>query len=263
MRTRIAFAAALLISAAAVANAAKLEETFDKTYDVQPGARLALDNTNGHVTVHGSNDARVHIHAVKTVESIRSTAATDAMRELRIDVKPAAGGLNVTTHYPKSAEGGFFDWLAGSNVNVSVTYDISIPRAMNLDIGTVNGRIEIADVSGSLKLETTNGRIEVAKCRGSIDAETTNGGIKAELLQVTGNHTMFLGTTNGHITLSVPHSLAATINAETTNGSINTELPVTTTSKAHRSSLRGTVNGGGPELKLRTTNGGIDILAMK
>lgn len=263
MRHLTILAAALLLSTAVVANASKLEETFDKTYDMKPGSQLALENTNGRVTISGSNDSRVHIHALKQVESMHGTAATNAMRDLRIEVVPSSSGLKIMTHYPKSSDGGFFDWLSGNNVNVNVTYEISIPTSMNLDIDTVNGRIEVSNVAGDMKLETTNGRIEVARCRGSIAAETTNGGIKAELLQITSGRTIRLGTTNGHITLTVPTSIAATIDAETTNGSINTELPVTTSSKVHRNSLRGTVNGGGPQLKLRTTNGGIDILATK
>jgi hypothetical protein len=262
MRISTAIAAALLISSAAVAHASKLEETFDKTYDVRPGANFSLENTNGRVTIHGSNDGRVHIHALKSVESHHGKAVTDAMRELRIDVSAADGGLKVTTHYPKSGNGGgFFDWLTGDNVQANVTYDISLPRAMNLNIDTVNGRIEIADVAGNLNLETTNGRIELARCRGSVEAETTNGGIKAELLEVVSGRAIRLGTTNGHISVTVPKTIAANIDAATTNGSIDTELPVTTTSKTHRNSLRGTINGGGAELKLRTTNGGIDILA--
>jgi DUF4097 and DUF4098 domain-containing protein YvlB len=77
-------------------------------------------------------------------------------------------------------------------------------------------------------------------------------------LKVTPGQGMSLDTTNGRITVIVPASLAATIDAETTNGSITTDLPMTTRS-FESNSLRGAVNGGGPRLRLRTTNGGIEI----
>lgn len=265
MRPMKALAAVLFLAAAATtASAAKLEETFDKTYDLRSGSKFALENTNGRVTIHGSPDNRVHVHAVKQVDASRDAAA-DAMKELRIDVSQNGDGISISTHYPKSADGGFLDFLVGGghHINATVTYDVSVPTATNLNIDTVNGRIEIADVTGDLKLDTTNGRIELSRCRGSVNAETTNGGIKAELLQVAAGRAIRLGTTNGRISVTVPQNLAASIDASTTNGSINTELPVTTTSRIHRNSLRGTINGGGAELKLRTTNGGIDILAAK
>jgi hypothetical protein len=61
--------------------------------------------------------------------------------------------------------------------------------------------------------------------------------------------------------VTVPRSIAARVDASTTNGSINTELPVTLSSTS-RHALRGTINGGGGELRLRTTNGSIDIRAQ-
>jgi len=70
-----------------------------------------------------------------------------------------------------------------------------------------------------------------------------------------------LETTNGRITVALPRSLTARVDASTTNGSITTDLPVTTTEMSHHA-LRGTINGGGSaELRLRTTNGSINIEA--
>src|SRR5437588_629357 len=113
-----------------------------------------------------------------------------------------------------------------------------------------------------LSLGTTNGHITLARCGGDVDAETTNGGINAELLEVTPGKAVRLETTNGRISLAAPPTLAASIDAANTNGSINTELPVTST-RMRRHTLHGTINGGGPEVRLRTTNGSIEIRAAR
>jgi DUF4097 and DUF4098 domain-containing protein YvlB len=257
-RFAIAFALALF---AAAAGAATLDETFDQTYNVQSGALFALTNTNGHITVHAWDQPRVRIHAEKEVKA-SGDVAKQVMAELKIEVTPSAGGLKVVTRYPKRGDDGFMGWMFGDNVNASVTYDITVPRTMSLDIDDTNGAIEVSDVQGSHKISTTNGHITLARCAGDVDAETTNGGIKAELLTVTPGKSVRLETTNGGITLAAPPSLAAQIDAANTNGSINTELPVTSTHTG-RHALRGTINGGGPELRLRTTNGSIDIRASR
>lgn len=254
-------AAAALLLLAGTAQAGSLEQPFDKTYDIKPGALISLDNTNGAVEIRASADNRAHLHAIRKVEGWGSSAKLQkAITDLRLEISQDGGGLKVVTKYPKSADG-FFSWLAGENVSYSVYYQLAVPRESNLQIETVNGHIEIRDVSGSLHLETTNGRIEVAHCRGAIDAETTNGHIRAELLDVTAGKAMRFETTNGGITVKLPRTLAASIDAANTNGSISTDLPIAT-SGTHRHSLRGTVNGGGPELRLRTTNGGISIQTM-
>jgi DUF4097 and DUF4098 domain-containing protein YvlB len=141
---------------------------------------------------------------------------------------------------------------------MNVEYDIAVPRTMDVKIDNTNGGIDISDVSGAMQVSNTNGHIEFARCAGSVEAETTNGGVRADLTSVNSGKKISLETTNGRIALTVPRSLGATIDASTTNGSINTELPITT-SQMSRHALRGTVNGGGAEMRLRTTNGSIEI----
>jgi|ERR1051325_4710865 DUF4097 and DUF4098 domain-containing protein YvlB len=257
---RIAITVAFALFAAA-ASAGTLEETFDQTYNVQPGAVFALANTNGRITVHSWDQPRVRIHADKQVRA-SSDIVKQAMAELKIEVTPSAGGLKVVTRYPKRGDSGFLEWMFGNNVGASVTYDITVPRSMSLDIDDTNGAVEVSDVRGSHRIGTTNGHIKLERCGGDVDAETTNGGINAELLDVTPGKSVRLETTNGGIKLAAPPSLAADIDAANTNGSINTELPVTSTHMS-RHSIHGTINGGGPTLRLRTTNGSIDIRAAR
>lgn len=260
-RIAIAFALSLV---ALSASATKLEETFDKTYDVRPGSSLSLENVNGHITVRAWDQPRVRVHALKRVEASGQDKAREVMAKLQIEVANNGGGLKVLTRYPNKVEGdlGFLSWLFADHVNASVEYELMVPRAMNLDLDNTNGTIEVSDIRGSHRIDTTNGRIELERCAGDLEAETTNGGIRAELTEVTPGKSVRLETTNGRISLAAPPTLAANLDAATTNGSINTDLPVATT-RAARHSLRGAINGGGPELRLRTTNGSIDIRAAR
>jgi DUF4097 and DUF4098 domain-containing protein YvlB len=129
---------------------------------------------------------------------------------------------------------------------------------VNLNVENTNGSVNVSELSGRLNLETTNGRIEVSRCNGSVNANTTNGGIRAELLQVASGASMRLETTNGGISLAIPSNLAANIDAGTTNGSVSTDVPITMT-RMEKHALRGTMNGGGPSIRLSTTNGSIRI----
>jgi DUF4097 and DUF4098 domain-containing protein YvlB len=252
---------AILIIAAVAANAATRDETFDRTFDVRPGAIFALTNTNGHITVRSWDQPRIRVHAVKHVESRDGNAARDALKALTLAVSQPNGGLRIDTNYPKSSNG-IFEWIAGTSVNLSVIYEVTVPRTMDLQIENTNGAIEASDVRGSHKIETTNGRIILARCAGDVDAETTNGTIQADLTAVNTGRGIRLETTNGGIHARLPRTFAARIDAANTNGSIDTDLPVTMTGSHSKHELRGTINGGGPELRLRTTNGSIHISAM-
>ena len=247
-----------LLAVTSAASAATLTETIDKTYDVKAGADVVLRNVNGRITVKAWDQPRVKVVAVKEVEAGRSEVQ-EVMNELRVEIVPSNGGLTISTHHPKrSSHDSVFDWIMGNDVEAEVTYDLMVPRTMDLDLTSVNGAIRVSDVTGKHDLETTNGRIEVVNCSGSLDASTTNGSINAELTQVAKGQPMTFETTNGRITVTVPSNFAADVDAGTTNGSIHTDLPIAT-SRVSRSSLRGSINGGGTPMRMRTTNGGIEI----
>ncbi|MGK2856628.1 MAG: DUF4097 family beta strand repeat-containing protein [Thermoanaerobaculia bacterium] len=255
MKTLVNIAAAALITGGSLF-AAELTEKFDKTFAAK--ATVGVENENGSVTVKSWDRPEIRVEAEKTVDG-SSEAAASAMKEIRIDIREEGGELRVRTVMPRRNGGGFLDWLAGNNINANVRYTISVPRSTNLDLETVNGRIEVNGVDGVMDLETTNGKIAIAKSAGRVNAETTNGGIVAQLDSVSPGG-MKLETTNGSVQLELPVAFRANLNAATTNGSIKSDFPITIQGTMSKTRLNGALNGGGEELRVRTTNGSIKIL---
>ena len=249
--------ALLLVTASA--SAAELKETIDRTFDVKAGANVVLSNVNGSITINAWDQPRVRVIAKKEVDGDRDELK-QALQDLRVEMQPREGGLVVRTHYPRENDGAssIFDWLLGDHVDSEVTYELTVPRTMNVEVDNTNGGIYLTDVTGDLELETTNGKIVVKRCAGSLDAATTNGSINAELLKIAQDQQLRFETTNGRIELALPGNARANIDAATTNGSISSDLPVATT-RTGSNSLRGTINGGGTSVRMRTTNGGIAI----
>ena len=259
---RTLLATVLTLITAIPASAAELTQTIDRTFDVKPGASVKLNNVNGRITVTAWDQPRVKVVAVKKVEADRDEVQ-QVMNELRVDLQPHNGGLTIDTKYPKRNEGigGLFSWILGDHVEAQVTYELTVPRTMNVDVTNTNGGIRVRDVSGNHDLDTTNGKIIVERCAGSLEASTTNGSIEAELTKVNRGQPLRFETTNGRIEVELPPDLALDVDADTTNGSIHTDLPIAT-KRASRNSLRGTINGGGTSLRMRTTNGGIEIRSV-
>lgn len=261
---RKAILAILTLTFTTALSAAELSETIDRTFNVRPGANVKLSNVNGAITVASWDQPRVRVIARKKVEADRGEVQ-EVMRALRVDMEQRDGGLVITTHYPReNGASSFFDWLinGGDDVEAQVRYELTVPRSMSLDVSNVNGAIRVTDVAGKHDLDTTNGKIEVARCAGSLDASTTNGAIHAELTKVAQGSPLRFSTTNGRIEVALPASLAIDVDAGTTNGSIRSDLPVAAT-RVSENSLRGSINGGGTPLRIRTTNGGIAIKTLR
>ncbi|MEA2560182.1 MAG: hypothetical protein QOH06_1686 [Acidobacteriota bacterium] len=253
-----------------------VKETFLKTYPLKAGGELRVENTNGGITVEAWDRNEVQVEAVKQVKADSAEKAREAMKLLRIEVKPSAGVLQILTKYPKNEGDGFFDWLSGNSVNMNVNYKIKAPRELvsNLqstnggvrlvgtrgraELLTTNGGVSVEDVEGNIRLRSTNGGLSVVNATGSLDGVTTNGGITAQINEVNGD--ISLRTTNGGVTLRLPENLRASVDIATSNGGIHSDLAVEGGHKTKKS-LTGDINGGGGKLFVRSTNGGVRISA--
>jgi Putative adhesin len=145
-----------------------------------------------------------------------------------------------------------------------------------IKIGTSGGGIEVTGGSGSLKGNTSGGPVTVKAFSGPVSVSTSGGGITIENAtgKVEGNTSggginvtlaskvtdgIKLSTSGGGVTLKVPEGAAFNLDASTSGGGVTCDLPVTVQGKIERNRLKGPVNGGGPEVSLHTSGGGIHV----
>ncbi|HEV3306788.1 MAG TPA: hypothetical protein VGZ91_10130 [Candidatus Sulfotelmatobacter sp.] len=145
----------------------------------------------------------------------------------------------------------------------------------SIDLGEIGGPAEIETGGGSIRLASAKGPVHAETGGGSIElngvpsarAETGAGGITAKFVSSTGERTdSVLETSAGDITVYLAPSLALSIRAsiEVANGhsirSDFSEIRVTTEGGDYGPktvTADGSLNGGGPVLKVRTTTGDI------
>lgn len=200
---------------------------------------------NGGVTIVGWDENRIRVRAMIQARAPTQAEAQRILSEVRVET---ANGV-IRASGPEMAD----------RRSWTVSYEISAPRRMDLDLQTVNGGLRVTGIEGSLNLNTTNGGIDLEEVGGSIRALTTNGGISARLVSRAGvgGETLFR-TTNGRISVDVPASYSAHLVASTVNGEVSTDFPVTVQGRIGRR-IEGNIGAGGPTVELSTTNGSIAI----
>lgn len=227
-------------------------EEWRKTYDLQSGGRVEIVNVNGPIDVEASTGNTVEVFAKKTAKGASDEAAKEGLKRVQIveDVGPAS--VRIETRVERG--GG---WL---NSGANVAYTVRVPPGAQMKFSTVNGGVELRNISGDITAETTNGGIKARDVAGSIDASTTNGGVDIDLTKL-GERGAQLECTNGGITLRLPSDTKASISASVANGGIDTSgLQLDTTSSSRRR-LDAQLNGGGPPIRIEGVNGGIRISA--
>jgi Putative adhesin len=241
---------------------------FDVTYDKKDWASsLSIDSKQqGNVV---SLTALVDEHSWwgwSTFSDRRVTIEVRMPMNADLQLQTSNGGVNVSS--------------VSGHVSIHTTNgEINAEQLTGtIDIGSTNGKVILGTLSGAVKvhttngairadhlvcrcaLETTNGQVDVAGRFESLDVTSANGGIVARA--ESGSRMSIdwrVRTTNARVDLSVPADFKANLNASTVNGRITSDLPITVQGDRDRQELRGTLNGGGPEMNIRTTNGAIRV----
>ena len=261
LRTRVgvALCVPLLLAAVSACDIVtaefKSEETAEwrKSYELQPGGSVEVSNVNGKIEVEPSRGNTVEVVAVKVAKAGSPEAARQALERIEIVDTSSPAAVKIETRVPRG--GGLFQ-----SGNTQVRYTVRVPASATTRFTTTNGGIEVMGLEGRVNLETTNGGIRARGIGGPIAAFTTNGGIEVDVTRVTESGVK-LGCTNGGISLRLPHDAKATISASVSNGGIDTSGLELDTTESTRHRLEARLNGGGPNIRIEGTNGGITIAA--
>ncbi|MCO7224427.1 DUF4097 domain-containing protein [Pleionea sp. CnH1-48] len=134
----------------------------------------------------------------------------------------------------------------------------------SLRIGRIDGNIRGRTSGGSISLDGVAGKADVATSGGSIridsvgrsiSAKTSGGSIKA-VFEKQPDGDSELSTSGGSITVTLPDDAALDIDAR--GSKVVSDFSIGGVKKAKRK-LKGSINGGGPELELHTSAGSVYI----
>jgi hypothetical protein len=247
-----AFALGLALSATVFAADYK---DVNRTVALSASGAIAIETHKGSIRVSTWDQPTVEIQA--RIEAEPGTSM-DFRRfegtEVVIDSSPDS--VHIRTKYPD------FNWCCSfdSGSNPEVRYTIRMPRTARLAIRDHRSETEISDMQGALDLETHSGTAHVRGLGGPLRVDTHRGNIQVEFASFTGNSSVT--THRGTIELSMPTS--ARFDLETDLGrhaSIHSDFPMVTRTANRGEKLHGSVNGGGPSLRVDAYRGEIRIRA--
>ena len=279
---------AVLFSATAFA---ATDRSFDRTLSVSSASNVTVHTGSGQVHLHPGSDSQIHIaghiHANNNGWFGGSGTGDIDSRINQIASNPPIqqNGSDITIG-DRSHNNDLYR-------NLSVDYDITLPRASAITASSGSGDLQIDGVGASLKASTGSGNILATGIHGtaSLDTgsgdivleETANGDVRAQTgsgsirlngiagglhagtgsgdIEIAGNPTTDwkLDTGSGNIRMNVGSSAHFNLNASTGSGSVNVAQPILMQGSLNKHHVSGTVNGGGPVLKADTGSGNIEI----
>ena len=267
---------ALLLGAVVVQASTHLE----KNLKLEPGGTLYLDTSGGDVRVRGTAESDARVTVTSSLDDLEGAF------DLRFAEEPHA--VRIEAH----RRSGNWGWKK----NVSMRFEILVPRRTNLEVKTGGGDVRTSDLEGTVRLRTSGGDVEVSDSKGNLDAETSGGdmsvrGLNGDLrLRTSGGDIRAAGvtgrveihtsggdigvdlargnasggdveTSGGEIHVAIDSSVSLDLEATAGGGDVHTDLPITVSGKSE-SNVRGTLGKGGELLRLHSAGGDIRVHAL-
>jgi len=195
------------------------------------GGGLRVANLQGATRLRSSGGAVHAADLVGTVDAKSSGGGVEVQR-VRGDVQIASSGGGVTAE--------------------QITGDV--------DAESSGGGVDVATVSGDVDASSSGGGVHLDGIGGRVTADSSGGPVTA-VLAANNTAGASLSSSGGGVRVEVDAGARLSIDASSSGGSVVCDLPVTVQGKQSRGALRGQLNGGGAQLLLRSSGGGIRIRA--
>lgn len=275
LRTKLVVAAGLASAFLLTLSAARAQDfsvrlpdhVITQTFALGAAPFVKLSNVNGSIAVSGDGGSQVRLVATEKIRAATQDLAAQAQREVTLKLEHTGDSLNAYVDGPFRGH----HW-ENPGYEVTFNFELHVPRGASLDLRSVNGGVQLADVTGAFQTNTVNGGIRIQGVAGAGSATTVNGKIVAVYAAQPAGDSSF-HTVNGSVDVTLPRGVDARLRYKTFNGSIYTDFDVTpapsevetgSESRGMRIFRRGRwadgqIGHGGPQLTFNTLNGSIYI----
>jgi hypothetical protein len=212
---------------------------------------LSVDGKrNGGIAVIGENRSDVLVRACIQAWANSEDTAQKLVRDISIKT-----GSNV---YAENTPDGY---------NWGVSYQVHVPLKSNIKLLAHNGGILIKNVDGNIEFETENGGVSLSNLAGDVKGKTRNGGVSVKLSgdRWDGNG-LDVETRNGGVSIKMDENYAANFESGTVNGGFSSEINELKIEKNNgepykrpNNRINKSINGGGANVRVFTTNGGVVV----
>jgi DUF4097 and DUF4098 domain-containing protein YvlB len=246
---------------------------FDLDLQLPRQIALSMSTRRGNLTV-SQRDGNVDLatdHGNVTAEGVRGTA-TLHLRSGSVTVKDVTGNVQVDGEVEDgtiSDVTGMLDFNAGYNGNVqlshigrqlrfkSVRTDLQLAK-LEGEINMGHGDLRASSVAGPLKLNTRSNEVHLEDISGEVDVENRNGLVEIRPVAPLGN--IDINNVRGGIQLDLPGNASFRLDAQSKSGNIDiSDFSVSVDNDSRDATARGSVGKGGPDIRLRSDRGTIQI----
>jgi hypothetical protein len=229
------------------------EDTITRKWPASGIVRVDVHEVSGSVDIAADSPAEVLLTAHVHTRGFEADAKKENKGYFNSDLEGDTLSIGRRKHGASFSIPFLF-----SRDDITVDYELHIPRNLALELRTVNGRITTRGGDGETRAITVNGSIDVETSGAAeVTAKSVNGPLRARFLQTFQGAD--LKTVNGSVDAVLPANASFECDASQVNGDFEASFPLSIHSHPGSRRASGEVNGGRYELRIVTVNGDIHL----
>lgn len=265
LRRILKMGAAAALALAPLGAAAQDRVNVPLTDPTRP-ASIRVSVLSGSITIKGADVKEIAVEARVRPEEERERKGS-GMKRIQI----ATTGLSVEEENNSVR-------IGADSHQRTVDLTITVPRQCSLRLRSTNdGDIIVSNIEGELDVNNTNGPVTLTGISGSVIAHALNEDIKVTFNRLAPGKPMAFSSLNGNIDVTFPADFKANVSIKSDNGDVYSDFDVALVAAPAQpivqdsprkggkfqvkieKTVRGTINGGGPEFQFTNFNGDIFI----
>jgi Putative adhesin len=282
-----------VLSAAALTASQAVAQTSDhdwaKTYSIAGKPSLTVETSDSNLKIQSCGECKainIKVHSTRNLSDYRLEESQSGDHVSFLFKEKPHIGVHVSWH---------------NREETSVV--VETPGTLDLDAKTSDGNLSASDLQGDLQLHTGDGNADLDNLRGTIRLKSGDGNLTLKNasgtldahssdghMKVDGNFSAVqlhssdggldfaladgakltgvsrIESSDGTVTIRVPHDFAADLDISTSDGHIDCSLPLTMDHYDSREGsghhMHGKVNAGGVPLSIHTSDGNVTISSL-
>jgi hypothetical protein len=276
-----------LIGSQAIAQTA--DHDWTKSYSISAKPTLTIETGDSNLKIRSCGDCKtinVKVHSERELSQYR--------------LEESQSGDHVSFLFKEKPHVGFHvEWHSHGETYV----EVETPGTLDLDARTSDGNLSARDLQGDIQIHTGDGSADLNNLRGTIRLKSSDGNMTLQNasgtlearssdghMKVGGNFSAVqlhssdggldfvladgakltaasrIESSDGSVTIRVPHDFAADLDISTSDGHVDCSLPLTMDHYDSRENsehhMHGKVNAGGIPLSIHTSDGNVTISTL-
>jgi hypothetical protein len=233
-----------------------------KTAPLNQGGEIKIDTFKGSVTVTAWDRQEVEIYAKIEPDGL-SADQQKMVQDTEVNIDASADSIRIKSNYDKlQGRSNSSEDSEGSSFTLPlIHYTLKVPRTAKLTITDHKSKIGVSDLQADVSVNTHKGSVSIARQNGAVNLGTHKGDARVEFLSF--NKESRFDTHKGEIEIVIPGRAGFELDTEMGKGAnldSTYDLGALRQKQDRRESqYKGSVNGGGPLLRMNSHKGQIRL----